>query len=69
VAAKKKTWPPKVGSKFRDLYGDLCHVRAVVDGQVVYRFWARHKSRWFYKVEDRYFFETCVKENRPKWKW
>jgi hypothetical protein len=68
VATKKKTWPPKVGSKFRDLEGDLCHVRGIVDGQVVYRFWARHKSRWAYRVEGRYFYEMCLKEKRKPWR-
>jgi hypothetical protein len=51
----------RVGHKFRDLHGGLCHVRALVDGRIVYRCWSRHKKRWFYHVISVYEYDLWKK--------
>ena len=53
--------------KFRDLMGDLCHVRGKVDGYTVYRRWSRLKKRWSYNIMSPFEFALCLKENRKPW--
>ncbi len=56
--------PPWVvpGVSFRETYGNsndkLWHVRGVVDGAVVCRYWRRHKNRWQYEVLDWTWFDV-----------
>lgn len=54
---------PQVGATYRLFYDDdnhnnkTIHILAIVDNdQVVYKWWGKHKRRWFYDVEWVYFF-------------
>jgi hypothetical protein len=42
-----------VGSTFR-WRKKKCHVRGYVDGFLVFRWWGKHKQRWFYEVEPEW---------------
>lgn len=46
---------PRVGDKYRKFGKDLVHIRAIVDDQVVYRIWDRH--RWRYECADDWAFK------------
>ena len=52
------------GQTFRIYYGENAlmnkrvHILAFVDEYfVVFKSWGKHKRRWFYEVEHRYYFE------------
>lgn len=55
------------GKSFRIYYGEgnvnnrTIHIRAIVDDQVVYRFWVRSKRRWQYEVESTYGLSLQIK--------
>jgi hypothetical protein len=39
------------------------HIRAIVDGRIVYRVWSR-SLRWCYYIEDRYYFTIRLLHGR-----
>ncbi len=59
--------PPKKGAKYTNVFGQIHHVRAIVDYQkgppdkrwyfVVFRSWSVRKKRWSYSIEDCYALE------------
>jgi hypothetical protein len=55
------------GASFKSDYMRLKHVRAIVDGQAVCRFWKRSKHHWQYEVLDAVWFQVYEKhlEIRP----
>lgn len=46
----------KPGAKYRNPRGHLCHIRGVVDDQVVVRTWWPTKRRWNYTCEPTFVF-------------
>lgn len=38
-----------------------CHVRGIVDGRVVFRWWNRYKQRWVYEVDEMWLLEHRIK--------
>lgn len=44
----------KLNDTFRDYDGTKCHVRAIVDGMIVYRYYSKCKQRWIYKIESKF---------------
>jgi len=53
----------KPGNKVKVFYSNgninnsLIHIRAIVDGRIVCKKWLKGKQRWYYFVEDMYYFE------------
>lgn len=39
----------------------LLHIRGIVDGQYIVRWWSRRRQRWMYKVEHPIYFEVGFK--------
>lgn len=40
------------------------HIRAIIDGQVIYRHWSQRKQNWYYAVESLYYFSLLFRDNR-----
>lgn len=40
----------------------LVHIRALVDGRIVYCWWAKHKRRWVYEIEGLWIFKMWNEE-------
>lgn len=36
------------------------HVLAIIEGQVVYKYYGRHKQKWFYEVKTLFGFKLMV---------
>lgn len=36
------------------------HVLAIIEGQVVYKYYGRHKQKWFYEVKALFRFKLMV---------
>jgi hypothetical protein len=63
----------KIGSKYRiffspgNLNNKVIHVLAIVDDdQIVYKYWLKHKNRWYYTVEDEYFLNLLIETKNMK---
>jgi len=53
----------KVGGTYQLTFGGegnlnnkRIHIRAILDGQVVYRHWSKRKQNWYYAIEGLYYF-------------
>lgn len=61
----------RVGHKVRLFYGQFnrnnctLHIRGEIDGNIIVRFWLRHKKRWRYEVKDIYYFH-CNRQYMTK---
>lgn len=42
----------------------LIHLRGIVDGQLIFKWWGVHKRRWFYCVEPKYIFEWYLADGK-----
>ena len=42
----------------------LIHMRGMVDGLYIYCFWIKHKKRWAYKIEPKWFFDLYYDADR-----
>lgn len=54
----------KIGDTFKNPFKHKrpkCHVRAIIDEQVVFRWYSRSKRMWLYECENHWILEKFVK--------
>ena len=57
------------GNKLKINYGEnnwnnkTIHIVTVVEGQVVYKYWLKHKQHWEYIVDSKFYFSLLFKDD------